>query len=136
MNEPTFDISFTLQDAKGVDHAYTGMYIPGLEATEVGLRLLSALGEPLAALLSASGEGPAADDNAAFAQALGPALKTMDPKTVHQIARQVLKHMIRDGERLAADMVFDKAYRGNVAEFFEAVMKTVVENRLIPLLGT
>lgn len=136
MSTDAFPIRFEIPDWSGALHLYQATYIPARRGIPLSLELVKSLGEPLmAAFGSLGGDGTEEVDLKALGGALGPALRGVDPAVLGDLFQTLLSGVLRDSTKIEGP-TFDKVYRGNYGEMYQAVWHIVMGNRLIPLPGT
>jgi hypothetical protein len=131
------ETTFTLEGADGEKHTYDVALHPGLEGSQIALRLYTMAGEPLGELVQTfaqsddlDGEDDAGEllsevDMSSVVSNIRDAIMSLDSEA---FLLEVLKYTDRDGQPLKKEINFDEAYRGNYGELWQAVWKVIEAN--------
>lgn len=131
-------VEVSIADDDGAPHAYLISLHPAVDGQRVVMHLAGLLAGPLAGLVAASRgsvagllEADLGSLNLSGAAAqLGQALLSDAPP---RLVRELLKLTVRDGKRLADDLVFNAAFTGNYGELLAALVEVVKVNHFLPL---
>lgn len=129
-------ISFEVNDFEGKPHRYETVLIPASEGMTLSFELVSALGEPLMAALGDLDVDPDDPQASIDLVAVGKAFRSLDAQGLSRLSGQLCQNTSRDGLALSNKHEFDKAYRGNYWELYQALWRVIQENRFLPLLDT
>jgi hypothetical protein len=151
---------FQLRDADGSMHRYEVLPHPASEGQAILLQMLAVAAEPVGRLAASIFEGDTLKEALVSAQAnakegekaslldvdaaallgnidlgrLGADVKTsILSMPMEKLGGDILKHTLRDGQKLSARVVFDAAYTRNYLEYLQAVWEVVQVNRFLPL---
>lgn len=133
-------IRATIRDTDGKAHEYAVLPHPTTEGQEIMWALYRA---GLPALMEAIGGAAAGGDLQSLlggtvdALPLGEAGERLMEGVLRsspaRLTRDVLRHTLRDGERLDDDEVFDRVFRRNYWELLNALRIVIEANRFLPL---
>lgn len=138
---------FILTDQAGEEHKYRVDVHPSREGSDLMLALCSILSEPFLQgirLVTAEMEqGKAFKDvdiskilRKADLSDLGGSLRTAVLSLDGDILHAFFKYTYRDGERLAGQGAYDRAYAGNWGEWSKALWKIIKVNGFLHFLST
>lgn len=102
---------------------------PASEGMRISMRFIST---GAAALVSAIDES----DADAIKGAVQGIQRLLEAPDAAELARDILKHTMRDGRPLGDDVHFDEAYSGNYGEMIEALVEVSLGNGFMPGLDT
>jgi len=130
----------TITDADGVAHAYDLLPHPTTSGQEIMWALyragLPALLEAVGGALKGSSLSDVLDGQIE-ALPLGEAGERLMEGILRaspaRLTRDLLRHALRDGERLDLDEVFDRVYARNYLELLQALRFAIEANRFLPL---
>jgi hypothetical protein len=128
------------------DHKYVCTPHPAREGMGFAKRVVGAAVAPLLRVLDAAFRDGSVKPGASFAdpEVLSALLDKMDLSGVAADMRAAIealsedeivalfKYTTRDGQKLSNSAVFDSAYAGNWAEFYQAVAHVVRVNKFLP----